>query len=111
MVDLQNPDRYIDLQKWFSTGRRSDVYTDFEGFAQIEGILEKAEKVAGIIAGNDGNIDSVEAKPILKTMLVHFLYESRDQADDEVSEDRLMDIAAGIYMVLSCRYFLREDAK
>lgn len=97
--------RYIDIVEFIN--KSSNIYTDWEGFADTEGILERADKAAKICSDY---IHREEHFKTLKTLLAHWLHDCRDQADYEPSDETLMGVASAIDMVISCRYFLKEDA-
>ncbi len=98
------PDRYYDLVKWF---KNQKSYIDFEGMADTTGIVEKAEKAALII----DNDKASERYKIIKTMLVHYIFASRDTAGIDPEDDMLVEMAAMLEMFLTVRWVMKEDAK
>jgi hypothetical protein len=104
--NFNDPERYIDLAKWFE---KQESYTDFEGMASTEGILEKAEKATAELYGHF----SKEAAAVVRTILVHWMFQTRDTAGEECdpTDDDVLRAAECLSVFIGTRYLLREDAK
>lgn len=105
---LRDEKRYIDLVKFIGKNG-SHTYTDFEGMADPEGIIERAEWAVEHVCPKSYNAD--EERATLKTLLIHYLYTALDTGDYKPDDTTTVEITSAIHMVISCRYFLKEDAK
>lgn len=108
-VDTKNPMRYHDLAKWFQKKEISEVYSDFEGMASGSG-LDKAADDA--ITDRLGNMpEEKEFRQLMKDLLIHLMYEDRDQADQEPDHNRTLTMLDTLVRIFGARYYLRADAK
>jgi hypothetical protein len=48
---------------------------------------------------------------VLRTLLVHYLYTTRDTANYELTDDELMRVAEAYELILGVRWILKEDAE
>jgi hypothetical protein len=111
MPNLNDPNRYIDLAKFLE---KQTNYMDYEGMASTLGIVERAEWAAEItiprtLTENSNNPNLAEQRSILKTLITHVIYENRDQADNELTDEQLIDFAYAINMVIECRWVMKEE--
>lgn len=102
MTNVNDSNRYLDLANYLNT---TQSFTDFEGMANGEGVLEMAKKVAHSLANNPNE------EEVLFTLMSHYLYTRQDTAGDLPTEDEALETGAAIQIVISSRYFLKPTAK
>jgi len=85
-----------------------EVYKDWEGMSSGEGLEEKVKKAVDVVLGPD---DAKEHVEMVSDLLLHFLYEARDQADTEFTEAQVLDFAWIIYEMVTTRYWMKSGYK
>lgn len=79
---------FWDLEEIISN-HGSDTYHDFEGFASTKGLVERAVASLNRNGYKREYGDPEEVLNCVRDLLVHWMFESRDQADYELTDNEL----------------------
>jgi len=87
---------------------KAEVYHDWEGMSSGEGLEEKVKKAVDVVRGPDDTKEHIE---MVSDLLLHFLYEARDQADMEFTEAQVVDFAWIICEMVTTRHWMKSGYK
>jgi hypothetical protein len=97
-MDVNDPERYIDLVKHFESQRS---YQDFEGFADSRRIQRRWDKAM---------FDRPDINPVAKTLVFHWMFGMLDTADILASVRDVQMAYECMENALGSRWFLKETA-
>jgi len=104
--NIMEAEKFWNMEKILA--KHATAYCDWEGFASTEGL---EAKVRSVLDEYDFETDVPEIRQVIGDLLMHYVYQARDQSGEEVEVGKIQDLYFVLHDFIKTKQWMKSGIK